>query len=390
MVRDRDRLRRCGHLGLAVPRGLPRRPVVVAPAPGRGCPQRNHGRGGGGRRARADRPGSTHRFAVSPAGVGDIGAVGHDTLVSIEGAGSGSGHDLFIGTGNYNQFFDGDGDGDDTVVYGGGNGAVGGQSTSGVERFVFADGTLVTDTADAAAQIHRLYGATLGRAPDLGGLRAWTGAVESKAMTLGQTVDGLTGSAEFQAKYGSLDKAGFVKLLYGNVLGREADAGGLAAWTGGLNGGMTRSQVVLGFSESAENVARTAPDILKGLWISDDLAMKVARIYDTTLDRMGDAPGIKGWIGALRSGTTLKAMADGFTGSAEFQGKYGSLDNTSFVRQLYRNVLDRDGEESGVKAWVGGLKGGLTRSAIVVGFSESNEHIVELAGLTDDGVHLYT
>jgi hypothetical protein len=168
------------------------------------------------------------------------------------------------------------------------------------------------------------------------------------------------------------------------VLDREADSGGLNAWVGGLNGGLSRSQVVLGFSESAENIGKTAPDVQKGLWIGDERA---ARMYDTTLDRQGDAPGIKGWLGALNGGMSLKQMADSFTGSAEFQGKYGALDDISFVRQLYRNVLDREGEDSGVQAWHGGLKGGLSRSDIVVGFSESNEYMVKLAGLTDDEIH---
>jgi serralysin len=337
---------------------------------------------------------------------------GRDALVSIEGAAGTAKADIFIGTGGNNQFFGGEGD--DTVVYnggadwfdggagrdlvtgfglrheyatfffGGGNGTVGGQSTGNVEKFVFADGYLVTDTADTAAQVYRLYGATLDRAPDLGGLRSWTTAVERKALTLAQATDGFTGSAEFQGKYGSLDNAGFVKLLYANVLDREADAGG-------LNGGMSQSQVVLDFSESADNVARTSADVLKGLWISDDRAAQVARMFDTTLDRQGDAPGIKGWLGALNGGMTLKQMADGFTGSAEFQGKYGALDDLSFVRQLYRNVLYRDGEEAGVQAWHGGLKGGMGRSDIVVGFSESAEHMIKikLAGLTDDGIHFY-
>ncbi|KJB91914.1 DUF4214 domain-containing protein [Skermanella aerolata] len=330
---------------------------------------------------------------------------GRDTLVSVEGAAGTGGNDVFIGTGGNNHFFGGQGD--DTVVYNGGadwfdggtgrdtatgfglrheysafsfggnNVTVGGQATGNVEKFVFADGTLVTDTADTAAQVFRLYGATLGRAPDLGGLRSWTNAVENKALTLAQATDGFTGSAEFQAKYGSLDNTGFVKLLYNNVLDREADAGGLNAWVGGLNSGVSRSQVVLGFSESAENIAKTAANVQKGLWIGDERAAQVARMYDTTLDRQGDAPGIKGWLGAIKGGMTLKTTADGFTGSAEFQGKYGALDDVSFVRQLYRNVLDREG----------GLKGGMSRSDIVVGFSESNEHMVKLAGLTDDGIH---
>jgi hypothetical protein len=37
-------------------------------------------------------------------------------------------------------------------------------------------------------------------------------------------------------------------------------------------------------------------------------------------------------------------------------------------------VLGRDGEQSGIDAWVGGLKGGLSRADIVVGFSDSEEN----------------
>lgn len=42
--------------------------------------------------------------------------------------------------------------------------------------------------------------------------------------------------------------------LYKNVLGRDADTGGLNYWLGQLNSGAeTRYEVLLGFSESAEN-----------------------------------------------------------------------------------------------------------------------------------------
>ena len=42
--------------------------------------------------------------------------------------------------------------------------------------------------------------------------------------------------------------------LYKNVLGRDADTGGLNYWLGQLNSGVeTRYEVLLGFAESAEN-----------------------------------------------------------------------------------------------------------------------------------------
>jgi hypothetical protein len=123
-----------------------------------------------------------------------------------------------------------------------------------------------------------------------------------------------------------------------------------------------------------------------GLWIGDDVAAQAARLYDTVLDRLPDAGGLSGWTGTLKSGWSLKAVAGGFTGSAEFQQKYGALDDVGFVRQLYRNVLDREGEQSGVDAWTGGLKGGMSRSDVVLDFSESQEHINKMAPYIDDGI----
>jgi hypothetical protein len=140
------------------------------------------------------------------------------------------------------------------------------------------------------------------------------------------------------------------------------------------------------FSESEENIMRTTPTIQQGLWIVDDHTAIVARMYDAALDRQADGPGIKGWTGALKGGLSLRAMADGFTGSAEFQMKHGTLDDVSFVRQLYRNVLDREGEQSGVDAWISGIRSGMSRADVVVGFSESQEHRNKMAPYIDDGI----
>src|SRR3954449_4775275 len=68
--------------------------------------------------------------------------------------------------------------------------------------------------------------------------------------------------------------------LYANVLQREGEPFGVASWVEAMNRGMTKSQVVLGFSESAENTMRPTPMIQQGLWIVDDHAAIVARLYD--------------------------------------------------------------------------------------------------------------
>ena len=46
-----------------------------------------------------------------------------------------------------------------------------------------------------------------------------------------------------------------------NTLDRPADRAGLDYWTGALNSGLSRAEVVLAFSESREHVALTAANI---------------------------------------------------------------------------------------------------------------------------------
>jgi Ca2+-binding RTX toxin-like protein len=106
-------------------------------------------------------------------------------------------------------------------------------------------------------EVFRAYQATLGRDPDTGGLLDWTGRLAT-GTPLTDVIAGFVGSREFQNTYGGLDDTGFVQLLYQNVLGRAADAAGLTDWTGRLAAGMSRAEVVLGFSESREFVNASA------------------------------------------------------------------------------------------------------------------------------------
>ncbi|WP_460452246.1 DUF4214 domain-containing protein [Alsobacter sp. SYSU BS001988] len=46
--------------------------------------------------------------------------------------------------------------------------------------------------------------------------------------------------------------------LYMNVLDRPGDTGGISFWTSLLDQGTTRGDVLLGFSESHENILKTA------------------------------------------------------------------------------------------------------------------------------------
>ncbi len=234
---------------------------------------------------------------------------------------------------------------------------------------------------DEAASVYRLYQATLDRAPDLRGLTNWSERLFTGESGLQQVATGFVNSAEFQATYGALDDEGFVELLYQNVLGRAADAGGLANWTGQLADGTSRAEVVLGFSQSAEFTDSTAAEARAFANASSQAGWgdDVYRVYQATLDRAPDITGFSNWSGQLAGGRALDAVINGFVDSAEFQATYGALDDTAFVELLYQNVLDREADAGGLRVWTQQLAAGTSRAEVVRGFSQSAEFVAATA-----------
>ncbi len=147
-----------------------------------------------------------------------------------------------------------------------GNGDV--DTLSGIERVRFADGTLVVDPADPAFSVYRLYEAALDRAPDEVGLTAWTYA-NTTGMGMEEMAGRFMAAPEFAQRFGTPDNAGFVDLLYRNVLDRPADATGASGWLGALEGGaLSREQVLLQFSDSVENVNKVNAGVGDGVWLA--------------------------------------------------------------------------------------------------------------------------
>ena len=316
------------------------------------------------------------------------GEAGNDTLIGGPAADyldGGAGDDILIG-----------GDGVDTAAYSGArrqyvvtansvSGASDGSDTlSGIEIIKFVDGTLSFDPNGALAQTVRLYSTALGRAPDQWGLEANAAALAS--IGLEALASAFVGSAEFQARFGALSNQQFIEQLYVFALGRQGDPAGIQGWVELLNGGTSRGAVVIGFSESGENRGRTAAIVDQGLWMSDPDALVIARLYDATLDRLPDPAGLTGWVAAYKGGLPLLDIVNAFVGSAEFQARYGALSNQAFVEQLYRFCLDREGDPPGIQGWVDLLNSGTSRASVVIGFSESAEHIAQTAPFWSGGI----
>ena len=269
---------------------------------------------------------------------------------------------------------------------GGIDGPEGADSVMSIEALRFLDGVMHYDAMASIWRVDRLYEATLERHGDPLGLNNWATLVDN-GVVLSTVAIGFTDSVEFQANYGSLDNSAFVNQLYLNVLDRAADPDGLANWVNYLNGGATRGQVVVGFSESQEFVNSHAAQLAAGRWDIDETAGSVARLYWGTLDRAPESQGLSNWVSFLKTGQyTLPQAAEGFTGSLEFQSVYGPLDDNAFVNQLYLNVLERSADPEGLENWTGFLAGGMTRGQVALGFTESQEFQINMIGLIDGGI----
>lgn len=255
----------------------------------------------------------------------------------------------------------------------------------GGDDMQFGDGFRAAYAPLQAEQVYRLYQATLDRAPDAAGQADWTERLYRETQSLQAVAQGFVESPEFRSVYGALDNAGFVGLLYQNVLNRAPDAAGLANWIARLEGGASRAQVVLGFSESTEFRSATRADATRFTLARDEAgwADDVYRLYQATLDRDPDPAGLRNWTTVLANGRDYSAVVAGFVESAEFRSRFGALDDTGFVTLLYRNVLDRAPDPAGLADWLAKLAGGASRATVVAGFAQSAEFVAATAaGLT--------
>lgn len=350
-------------------------------------------------------------------GQANSAAHGIDTLVSIEGAYGTAFNDSFIGDAAANVFVAGAGN--DTLRGAGGNdlldGGAGvdtalyasarrmyvansisatsvGEGTDtlvSIENLRFVDGTLTFDAASQAAQVMRMYDAALARQSDQSGFESWLDRLEG-GLTLTQMAQAFLNSAEFQANFGGLSNQAYVAQLYRTTLRREPDAAGLASWTGRLDSGaLNRTDMLVAFSESAEHVNNTASVLNRGLWVADDQAKIIARLYDATFDRLADPGGLATWTQRLKDGMALIDIAAAFATAPEFQQKYGNLSNADFVAQMYRFTLNREPDADGLANWTGQLdSGALNRAQMLLAFSESAEHVRVTAGLWLNGIQV--
>lgn len=165
----------------------------------------------------------------------------------------------------------------DTLAFGGAHtqytvtsetvsGPEGASTISGVERIMFSDHFgIALDVAGDAGQAYRLYQAAFDRQPDLGGLGYQMNQLDI-GRSLASVAQDFLNSPEFQTKYGSVDDATYVGLLYQHVLHRTAAQDEINFHVNQeLHNGYSRAEVLTFFSESPENQAAVIGNIGNGM-----------------------------------------------------------------------------------------------------------------------------
>lgn len=155
------------------------------------------------------------------------------------------------------------------------------------------------------------------------------------------------------------DKLGnqaFVAALGRDFLGRDSRFGELVSYTAALSTGqLTRGQLITSYATSEE-------------WIG----YIVDQLYRSTLGRAADPSGKAYWIDVIRGGRTPAQVAAYFYAGIEFFERSGGT-NRAWVSALYREILGRSPDSSGLAFWTGLADSGTPRSEIAYSFYQSIE-----------------
>jgi hypothetical protein len=155
--------------------------------------------------------------------------------------------------------------------------------------------------------------------------------------------------------------AQYVQQLYGDLLGRDADPGGLQGWTSVLEAGASRETVAAGIWNSPEH---------RGI--------EVDGFYQTYLHRAADPAGRLGWINAMLAGMSETAVAQAFLTCPEYTGAYP--DSAAVVVGFYADVLGRLPDQAGFTGWQQAAAEGASGAQLAESFltsEEANRNLLE-------------
>jgi len=150
----------------------------------------------------------------------------------------------------------------------------------------------------------------------------------------------------------------FVMNAYKDFLGRWPSDSDLRYWGDRLDSG-----------------AIDRADLTWQLATSDEwLYGVIASYYWQTLDREPDREGLDYWVSQARAGYPIALIAAEFYASDEYFERTRSK-GAEWVKDLYWKLMDREGDEAGIRYWVSQLRNGVSRTTVAYSFYQSDEKL---------------
>jgi uncharacterized protein (TIGR03118 family) len=157
------------------------------------------------------------------------------------------------------------------------------------------------------------------------------------------------------------DNQRFVNQVYRDLLGRQADGGGLAFASALLDQGTARFAVVLGIEHSPEYRAR-----------------EVQAAYQLLLNRPAEQGAVNLFSQFLANGGTVEQLDAMLAGSQEYFMSRGGGTTAGFLTAIYQDALHRAPDTTGVALFSQALANGMSRAQVATIFFTSTEYRINL------------
>lgn len=231
--------------------------------------------------------------------------------------------------------------------------------------------------AGAQTYVRRLYKELLGREADAGGLNSHSNAIANGTATASGVALTIIESAEFTNKKNTDQE--YVSKLYRALLNRNAGASEVTYWTSQMDTGVSRRYVLrmLAGSEEFSNICngfqipKGEIQVVENRDRNYNVTAYVARCYQNILGRKADTSGLNTWSGKILSGNGGTEIVKDLIVSKEFTNKKKT--DAEFIDILYKSMLGRNADAKGKSDWMNCLNAGVSRIYVINGFAGSKE-----------------
>ena len=256
-----------------------------------------------------------------------------------------------------------------------------------------SNATVRIDVATEAyfvAMAERLYDTAFDRDLFMGDRELLAKYIVDGGLNLTQLATDLAASIEYSQRYGTVTNAQYIGQLYQNAFGHAASLSELANDLSRLSSGVTRGELMVAVSESAEHLAGGNNHSTTNNTDSGDLdyalehtidktiaSAVVKRLLDAALNRDATATEIEIFSQQILSGTAgASQIAGALINSSEFRAKYGNLSNSDFVSLCFQNSLNRPPSTAEAQYWASALNtGAISRGDFLAAIAESPDHL---------------